>query len=117
MVSPSVLNYPVNKATDVNHIVGPLVVTFAMTAIWEASRTVRRWNYATGAALIILPWIFAFENNTVIINNMATGTFIVIFSLIRGKVSQNFGGGWSSLFKKDPVHLKLARERKNNHSE
>lgn len=111
MASPGILNYPSVAATDNNHIVGPVIVTFAFTAIWEATRSVGKWNIPLGLWLVVAPWLLPFEHTSPIINNMAAGVLIAALATVRGKVEQNFGGGWSSLFKKDPAHEQAVRKR------
>ncbi|ELR69956.1 hypothetical protein C900_04479 [Fulvivirga imtechensis AK7] len=112
MASPGILNYPTPAAADNNHIVGPLIVTFAFTAIWEATRTVGKWNIPLGLWLIIAPWILDFEDNTEIVGEMAAGIVVTALAMVKGKIEQRFGGGWSSLFSKHPEHKKALEKGK-----
>ena len=111
MASPDILNFPDPTAVDNNHIVGPLIVTFAFTAIWEATRTVGKWNIPLGVWLIIAPWVLSFEDTTAIVSEMVAGALVTALAMVRGKVTQRFGGGWSSLFSKHPDHEKALKSQ------
>lgn len=106
MASPAILAFSDPAATDNNHIIGPVVVTFAIIAYWEATRKVGLWNLPFGVWLILSPWVLSFNDTTAIVNNMIAGLLVIIFSLVRGKIKQRFGGGWSALFQKNPDHQK-----------
>ena len=110
MASPDLLSFADPTAADNNHIVGPLIVTFAFTALWEATRSVGKWNIALGAWLLIAPWILSFEDKSALINDVAIGAVVVALSFVKGKITQHFGGGWSALFKDNPEHIEKTRK-------
>lgn len=98
MVTPSLL--PAGQAaSDNNHIVGPVIATFAIVAWWEATRVVRLYNVPLGAWLIAAPWVLGYEATGAIANSMVTGLLVVLLSFVEGKIEHQFGGGWSSLMK------------------
>ena len=104
MIAPGIFNYSA-AASDNGHIAGPIVVTFSIVAIWEATRPVRKWNIPVAIWLLVAPWILGYENTIAIVSDMGAGILVMIFSSVKGSIEQNFGGGWSSLWKKDPEHM------------
>ncbi len=108
MVAPAVFDFGQTAANN-NYIVGPLVITFAMTAITDVGRNLRWWNIAGGFWLIVAPFLLDFTSTETWIN-VIMGAAIAGLSCIRGKVTQRFGGGWRSLFQKNPLHVQEARK-------
>ena len=103
MIAPGFFEYS-PAAADSGHIVGPIIVTFSVVAIWEATRVVRKWNYPVGIWLLIAPWVLGYDNTIAIISDMGVGILVLIFASIQGKIEKRYGGGWSSLWKKNPEH-------------
>ena len=101
-LSPSLLSFE-KAAANNNYILGPLVITFAITAIWEVNRSVRFFNLLAGAWLVLSPFILGFESSIAILITITTGVLIMIFSLIKGTIKGNYGGGWKSLFEKHAI--------------
>ncbi len=107
MVAPSILKF--NKVdADNNHIVGPLVITFAVISLWEINRNARWFNIVTGSWLLIAPFVLAFTFSAKIVDLIA-GVLIIIFSFFSGKVKRKYGGGWRSLFQKHPLHMQAVK--------
>ncbi len=104
MAAPGIFSYG-SSASDNGHIVGPIIVTFAVVAWWEATRVMRKWNYPLALWLLLAPWILGYESNVAIASDMICGVLILILSSVKGKIEHTFGGGWSSLWKKNPEHL------------
>lgn len=96
MVAPAVLGYA-GAATNSDHIVGPLVVSFGLIALWPVTRGARWANVALAGWLLAAPLILQFPSRAVV-NSIATGLLIGACSLVRGRMRRTFGGGWSSLF-------------------
>lgn len=105
MVAPGVFQYS-QAASDNGHIAGPIIVTFSIVAIWEATRVVRKWNFPVAIWLLGAPWILGYESTTAIISDMGVGVLVLIFASIKGKVEKGYGGGWSSLWQKNPEHIR-----------
>ena len=103
MISPGLLQFD-KIASSNNYIVGPLVLTFAITALWEVNRSMRFFNVATGVWLIFSPLIVDIQSSVADWATVLSGILITAFSFVKGNVKKNYGGGWRSLFKKDPVH-------------
>ncbi len=64
MISPTFI--PFEKAAfDNNYIAGPLVITFAITALWEVNRSARYLTLLAGVWLIFSPfYLFAAQFGT-----------------------------------------------------
>lgn len=98
MLAPSLFEFE-KKAADNNYIVGPLVITIAITAIWEVNRSARYFNLVAGVWLAASPFILAFDSPAAIWNDLIGGLLITMFSLIKGKIKGKYGGGWRSLIR------------------
>lgn len=96
MAAPGVLGYG-RPASTSDHIVGPLVATFACIAIWEATRPVRWANLPLGVWVLASPWLLG-HPSTGQINSVLCGIAIAVLSSRGGEVRQRFGGGWSVLW-------------------
>lgn len=103
IISPGILEFTKTE-TNINHILGPIVFTFAVISWWECNRNVRLLNVAAGACLIIGSFLFKFQQDAFLVDVIA-GVLLILFSLVKGKVEQKFGGGWRSLFMDNPVHV------------
>jgi hypothetical protein len=109
MASPAVLEYA-DPARANDRIVGPIVASMATIAIWELTRSLRWVNVVLGAWLLITPWLLEHPPD-VRWNSMCVGTLMLACSLVRGSRTQQFGGGWSSLWRRVPPHGGDARSR------
>ena len=97
MVAPSVLGYG-DPARNSDHVVGPIIASFAAVAIWEVTRGLRWLNLLAALWLIVAPWVFQFES-TATINSMLVGVVVAGLSLAGGRTTEQFGGGWSMLWR------------------
>ncbi len=97
MASPSILGFN-HQATDNDHIVGPIIASFAIISWWEATRVVRLYNLPLGAWLLLAPWVLGYQATTPIINDMLVGALVISFSLVEGKITDEYGGGWSAIW-------------------
>lgn len=103
MLTPAV--WSLDKTASHNHyIVGPLVITFAIIALWEVNRNARWFNIVAGAWLIASPLILGLKGQIATMDVFA-GILIIVFSLFKGSITQRYGGGWRSLLDKRPVHF------------
>lgn len=97
MLVPALFDFA-KKAADNNYIVGPLIITFAITAIWEVNRSARWLNLPAGLWLTISPFILSFENSDATWINVLLGISIAALSFVKGKMKKRYGGGWKGLF-------------------
>ncbi len=107
MVSPSVLGMAPSAANN-NHIAGPLVITFAVIALWEINRNVIKVNMLIAVWLMISPLVIDFAATTAVLSNLLSAVAILLLALVKREVKQRYGGGWISLFQKNPPHLREA---------
>lgn len=110
MVAPAFIGSDKVMA-DNDHIIGPVIISFAVISWWEATRVVRLYNLPLGAWLILAPWVLGYSDTVAIVNDMAVGALVIGFSLIKGKIEENYGGGWSAIWKSDTPHAKEARRQ------
>ena len=94
MTAPAVLGYGAFGAT-LARIVGPLVFTFAIVAINEATRSVR-WANA-GLAVLLLVGILFDHSATSALNHALVAGALAILSRIPGPRRHRLGGGWAAL--------------------
>jgi hypothetical protein len=99
MVAPGLLGYE-SAAADSGHIAGPLIVTFSTIALWEATFVVRKWNIPVAVWLLISPWLLAYDSGFSIASDTITGILVLIFSFQKRSIQNNYGGGWSALWKR-----------------
>lgn len=110
MVSPAVLHMN-TIAADNNHIVGPLVITFAVVSLWQINRNAVKANIVLGLWLLIGLFVLNFNQTIIFLLNGICGVLIILLSSIKRKTSQKFGGGWRSLFQHNPPHMVEAERR------
>lgn len=100
MAAPAVLGY--GGVASTNHrIVGPIVAAFAVIAIWEVTRSLRWINVPLGAWLVVAPLVLGYPALDALINGLVVGLLIVAMATVRGNITQQFGGGWSVLWRSD----------------
>ena len=110
MAAPGIINFG-NKAADNDHIVGPVITTFAVISLWECTRVTRTYNIPLGAWLLMAPWMLGYESTFAIVNDMMVGGLVILFSFVKGKIEKRYGGGWSAVWKSDSLHARKAKER------
>lgn len=111
MVAPALFDYNQALANN-NHIVGPLIITFAVIALWDINRQVRLANVVTGGWLIIAAFIFSAPATLYLILQAIAGALIIAFALVKGKEAHQYGGGWRSLWQKNPEHIQHANKER-----
>ena len=100
MAAPAVLGYG-NPAETNDRILGPVAATFAIVAWWEATRSSRWANLPIGIWLVAAPWILGYEGSAAILNSVLVGLVMAACSLVRGRITQHYGGGWKAAFRSD----------------
>jgi nucleoside-diphosphate-sugar epimerase/uncharacterized membrane protein len=78
-------------AADSDHLVGALVVTFAVIAWAEVVRPLRLVNVLFGAWLIAAPWILGGSTTGATWSDLVVGATLIVLSLPRGTVRQRYG--------------------------
>jgi SPW repeat len=108
MAAPELLAYH-GMAADNDHIIGPVVTSFAIIALSGCTRAVGKYNIPLGAWLLFAPWLLDYDNKISIANDIVTGVLIIIFGLFKGTTDKQYGGGWTYLFKRDIPNPELNR--------
>jgi hypothetical protein len=90
MFVPAVLQTS-GAAADNDHLVGALVVTFAVIAWGQIARIVRWINVILGAWIVVAPWLLAGGAEWWRWNHLAVGVALVLLSIPRGRVQERFG--------------------------
>ena len=101
MAAPALLGYIGTPAEVNDRIVGPLVASIAFVAIWEITRGLRWLNVGLGLWLVVAPFLLgAWVQNwsfPATINSVLVGLFVAALSLVPGKRTHGYAGGWRSL--------------------
>jgi|SRR4051812_47139353 hypothetical protein len=98
MAAPHVLTYS-GVAADNDHIVGPIVASFAVIALSGCTRSTANFNAPLGVWLLLAPWILGYETPNAILSDSVSGLVITFLSTIKRSITQSYGGGWSTLWK------------------
>ncbi len=85
-------------AADSDHLVGALVVTFAMIALAEVVRSLRFLNIAFGLWLVGSTWLLGGGTTATRWSDVISGVVLVLFSLPRGTVRER-NGRWDKLIR------------------
>jgi hypothetical protein len=79
------------KAADSDHLVGALIVTFAVIAMGEVTRAARFINILFGGWLILAPWLLTGAGASARWNGVIAGVILIVLSLPRGTVRERYG--------------------------
>lgn len=86
-----------------NHdrIIGPLIASFAIMAMTQATRPLRFVVLVLASWLLIAPFVLGYwdSEQPARNNDMIVGVISISASLVRGKINEQFGGGWRVLWK------------------
>jgi hypothetical protein len=93
MAAPAVFDTQ-GAAADSEHLVGALVVTFAVIAMAEVTRAARFLNILCGAWLIVAPWLLRGAAAGAQWHDVILGAVLMLLSLPRGQVREYYGS-WS----------------------
>jgi hypothetical protein len=97
LFAPDALGYS-DPARSVDRAIGPIIIVVAAVAIRGVTRPMRHLNTLTGLALLIVPWVFTYDAISAIANSALVGMAVLGLSLVRGRLSHSYGGGWSTLW-------------------
>ncbi|HYF68412.1 MAG TPA: hypothetical protein VD884_09755 [Ohtaekwangia sp.] len=102
MALPNTFEYS-GSAADNDHIIGPLVVSFAIIGISGCTRTVAFYNIPLGIWLLLAPLILGYDDPLNFYVDMGCGIAITLLAFVRRHTSNQYGGGWSVVWKKKPL--------------
>jgi len=95
MAAPAVLGFGGLAAVNA-HVVGPLVVACAWSAVWPAARPLR-WGYGLlGLWLLVAPWLLS-SPPAALANSMVVGALLALLAWRSAPASEGLGGGWLAL--------------------
>jgi len=78
---------------DSDHLVGALVVTFAIMAFAEVGRAIRFINIPFGAWLIVAPWLLDGSASPLATwNGVICGVLLIVLAIPRGPVKNSYAG-------------------------
>ena len=90
MLSPTLFGTQ-GLMADSSHLVGALVVTFAVIAMGEPARVVRFINIPLGAWILIAPWLLSGAPMLAVWNSVLVGMILMLVSIPRGAVKDRYG--------------------------
>jgi uncharacterized membrane protein len=83
----------IGQMANSDHLIGLLVVTFAIIAFAEVARSVRFLNILTGLWLIAAPWLLNGATSTLATwSSVISGLLIVGLAFPRGSIKNSYGG-------------------------
>jgi hypothetical protein len=74
-----------------DHLLGALIITFAVAALAEVARPVRLFNVLLGAAVIGAPWLLAGGAVVATVVNAVLGLGVIALSLRHGAIRNSYG--------------------------
>jgi hypothetical protein len=79
-------------AADSDHLIGPLITTFAVIALAEVGRPVRFLNVLLGAWVVASPWVVPGASTAGAVNGLVVGLVVLMLSRPRGVVRERYAG-------------------------
>lgn len=107
MVAPAIFDFP-KYISDNGRIVGPLVASFSVIAIWECTRNVRLLNVPLAVWLFASPLVLHYGNDTALMNDYIVAILLIALCMVRPSRVHRFGGGWPSIWRDDSPHERIA---------
>lgn len=80
---------------NVDHIIGALAITVAITACAEVARPARYANILLGVILLVMAFVYG-ASGSVLISEVACGLLLILLSLRRGAIRNRYGN-WNRL--------------------
>ena len=90
MLAPSALG-STGAAAHSDHLVGALIVTFAVMALADVGRALRFVNVLFGAWVIAAPWLLGGATTASKWSDVIAGGLVILLSLRRGPVGERYG--------------------------
>jgi uncharacterized membrane protein len=90
MMAPAVLGN-VDASANNDHMVGALIVTFAVIGFSEAGRGARFVNVPLGLWLLAAPHLLSGGTTASYWNDLAVGAAVIALSLRRGRIAEDYG--------------------------
>ncbi|MEO5814947.1 MAG: vitamin K epoxide reductase family protein [Gemmatimonadaceae bacterium] len=90
MFTPSVLG-SADAAAHSDHLLGALIVTFAVMALADVGRALRFVNILFAALVIAAPWVVSGATSSSRWSDLIAGVLVILFSVPRGAVGERYG--------------------------
>lgn len=90
MFTPNALG-TTGSVAHIEHLVGALIVTFAVMALADVGRALRFANVLFGALVIAAPWVLNGATSVSRWSDLVVGTLIILLSLARGRIGERYG--------------------------
>lgn len=100
MLAPAVIGYG-GAAENNDRLIGPIIAALALVAIWEVVRPVRWAVIPFGAWMLFAPLVLDYPGATAWFSAIGSGVVALASTLPQAGDASRFGGGWSSLWRKD----------------
>lgn len=97
MAAPAVEGYTGTGAADLHRITGPLIASFALVALWPATRELRWVNLVLGAITAAGPLLLAHPLRATLVG-VITGIGVMAATPAGGPDPDERGNGWAGLF-------------------
>ena len=95
--SPDLMGYEGPERLN-DQIVGPLIVSAAIIAVAETTRTVRWLNVVLGCWLVMAPVVLQYEPLHIGVRSSLLGILVAGLSWLAGPRTHELGGGWKRLW-------------------
>lgn len=90
MLSPTVFGTE-GLLADSSHLVGALVVSFAVMATAEPARALRFVNVVLGIWVVVAPWLLDAPSTLAILNGVVVGVALVALNIPKGNIRDRYG--------------------------
>jgi hypothetical protein len=90
MLAPFMFGYN-DPLADSDHVAGALIITFAVIAMGEVSRSLRFVNLILGGWVVISPFVLGYASPAFMINGIITGLVVILLSFRKGKIKNSYG--------------------------
>ena len=90
MFTPSVLG-SAGTAAHSDHLLGALIITFAVMALADVGRALRLVNMLFAALMIAAPWVVSGATSGSRWSDLAAGVLVILLSIPRGAVGERYG--------------------------
>lgn len=107
MVAPGIFGFD-KHISDNAHIVGPLIATCSIIAIWECTRNARLFNLPLAVWLLAAPVVLRYQNDTALMNDYFVAIAIIFLLLVKPSREHKFGGGWPAVWKSNSPHSRAS---------
>jgi hypothetical protein len=88
--APGVVGYS-GTIADSNHLVGALIVTFAVITMSDVARSLRFLNILFGLWLIAAPWVLGTDQDAAMWNGVISGIILIPLAFPKGKITAKRG--------------------------